>query len=43
MTSQQKLSSRAFLLAPHPPMPDLNLSRADIDDISAYLDSLKTK
>jgi mono/diheme cytochrome c family protein len=31
---------RAWLTAPHPPMPDLNLSRQQIDDVIAYLDSL---
>lgn len=29
---------RAWLAAPHPPMPDLSLSRQQIDDIIAYLD-----
>ena len=31
---------RAWLVAPHPQMPDLNLSRDEIDDIVAYLSSL---
>ena len=31
---------RAWLTAPHPPMPNLNLSRAEIEDIVAYLGSL---
>lgn len=31
---------RAWLGAPHPPMPNFNLSRRQIDDIVAYLDSL---
>ncbi len=31
---------RAWLAAPHPPMPNFNLSRKEIDDIVAYLDSL---
>jgi len=31
---------RAWLMAPHPSMPDMNLSRAEIDDVVAYLDSL---
>lgn len=31
---------KAWLAAPHPAMPDLNLSRAEIDDIVAYLSSL---
>jgi hypothetical protein len=29
-----------LLAAPHPPMPDFNLARQQIDDIVAYLDSL---
>lgn len=32
--------ARAFLAAPHPPMPNFDLSREDIDDIVAYLNSL---
>jgi len=32
---------RAWLVAPHPTMPDLNLSRDEIDDIVAYLSSLE--
>jgi mono/diheme cytochrome c family protein len=35
-----QLKARAFLNAPHPPMPDFNLSRNQIDDIVAYLQSL---
>jgi cytochrome c len=31
---------RAWLISPHPPMPNLNLSRHEIDDIVAYLGSL---
>ena len=31
---------RAWLAAPHPPMPNLSLSRQQIDDVVAYLDSL---
>jgi mono/diheme cytochrome c family protein len=31
---------RAWLADPHPPMPNFNLSRQQIDDIVAYLDSL---
>ena len=30
---------RAWLAAPHPPMPSLDLSRQQTDDIVAYLDS----
>lgn len=31
---------RAWLEAPHPPMPNMNLSRGEIDDVIAYLDTL---
>ncbi|HYD70421.1 cytochrome c [Azospirillum sp.] len=31
---------RAWLTDPHPPMPNLNLSRSDIDDVVAYLERL---
>jgi Cytochrome c, mono- and diheme variants len=31
---------RQWLTSPHPPMPDLNLSRAEIEDVVAYLQSL---
>jgi len=30
----------AWLVRPHPPMPDLHLTRQEIDDITAYLESL---
>ena len=33
---------RAWLADPHPPMPNLNLSRAEIDDVIAYLQRLAT-
>jgi mono/diheme cytochrome c family protein len=33
---------RTFLQAPHPPMPDLALTRAEIADLAAYFESLKT-
>jgi mono/diheme cytochrome c family protein len=36
----EQLRARAFLNAPHPPMPDFNLSRSQTDDIVAYLQSL---
>ena len=36
----QQREARAFLYAPHPPMPDFNLSRSEIDDVVAYLNSL---
>lgn len=31
---------RQWLTFPHPPMPDLNLSRTEIDDVVAYLQGL---
>lgn len=31
---------RAWLMAPHPSMPDLSLTRREIDDVVAYLQSL---
>lgn len=34
---------RAWLKAPHPPMPNFNLSRQQIDDIVSYLDSLSPR
>lgn len=46
IANRSNLSSgalRAWLTAPHPPMPNLNLSRQQIDDIVAYLDSLHTR
>ncbi len=32
--------ARQWLSSPHPPMPDLNLSRNEIEDVVAYLQSL---
>ncbi len=31
----------AWLTNPHPPMPNLSLTRQEIDDLTAYLQSLK--
>jgi mono/diheme cytochrome c family protein len=31
---------RGWLTSPHPPMPNFNLSRKEIDDLIAYLESL---
>jgi mono/diheme cytochrome c family protein len=31
---------KAWLQAPHPPMPNFNLSRQEIDDVAAYLAAL---
>lgn len=33
---------RGWLTEPHPPMPNLNLTRQEIDDVVAYLDSLSS-
>ena len=30
-----------FLLRPHPPMPDMNLSRVEAGDLAAYIESQK--
>ena len=34
---------RVWLANPHPPMPNLSLGRAEIDDVIAYLQTLKTR
>ena len=34
---------RTWLANPHPPMPNLSLGRREIEDIIAYLQSLRTK
>ena len=34
---------RGFLANPHPPMPNLSLSRAEIEDLVAYIRSLKPR
>ena len=41
MKSTTILSLAAFLQTPHNRMPDLHLSRNEIDDVSAYILSLK--
>lgn len=41
--SQDQTWLRAWLAEPHPPMPNLNLTRQEIDDIVAYLDSLSPR
>lgn len=38
MTADQR---RAFLSHPHAPMPDLALTRAEIDDLIGYIDTLR--
>ena len=32
---------RAFLSHPHAPMPDLSLTRSEIDDLTAYIETLR--
>lgn len=41
MTSTTESSLRAFLQTPHANMPDLKLSQTQIDDLVAYILSLK--
>jgi mono/diheme cytochrome c family protein len=43
MPSTTPLSLRAFLQTPHAQMPDLHLSRDEIDDVGAYILSLRHK
>ena len=33
---------RNFLIDPHPPMPNFHLSRIEMDDLIAYIQTLKT-
>jgi len=35
-----QIQAKAFLSSPHPPMPNFNLAREQIDDIVAYLNTL---
>ena|SRR5271166_5157098 len=39
--STTSISLHAFLLTPHPPMPDYRLSTTEIDDLTAYILSLR--
>ena len=39
--TEQRL--RGWLADPHPPMPNLNLSRAEIEDLIAHIRSLKRR
>jgi mono/diheme cytochrome c family protein len=41
-TSITPMALDVFLQTPHHRMPDLHLSRAEIDDVSAYILSLRT-
>ncbi|HKT20349.1 MAG TPA: cytochrome c [Stellaceae bacterium] len=38
-----QIEARTFLNAPHPPMPNFDLARAQIDDVVAYLKSLAAR
>jgi len=42
MKSTTPLSLRAFLLTPHARMPDLHLTRDEIDDLAAYILALRS-
>jgi mono/diheme cytochrome c family protein len=41
--SQTRERVLAALIQPHVPMPDVQLSRAEIDDIIAYLDAIRAE
>ncbi|HTY69649.1 MAG TPA: cytochrome c [Alphaproteobacteria bacterium] len=41
MPSTTALSLRAYLQTPHPPMPDLALTRAEMEDVVSYILSLR--
>jgi mono/diheme cytochrome c family protein len=41
MKSTTPMALRVFLQTPHGRMPDLHLTRSEIDDVSAYILSLK--
>lgn len=43
MSSTTMMSLRALLITPHPPMPDLHLSREEIDDLASCILSLRHK
>ncbi len=43
MSSTTPMALRAFLQTPHAKMPDLHLSRNEIDDLTAYILSLRQK
>lgn len=42
MPSTTALSLQAFLQTPHPPMPDLALTRREMEDVATYILSLRT-
>jgi mono/diheme cytochrome c family protein len=41
MPSTTALSLRAYLQTPHPPMPDLALTRTEMEDVVSYILSLR--
>ncbi|MBV8397855.1 MAG: cytochrome c [Acetobacteraceae bacterium] len=43
MPSTTSAALHAFLTTPHPPMPDFRLSRTEMDDVVAYILSLRGK
>jgi len=43
MPSTTSMSLRAFLLTPHPKMPDIRSTPAQIDDLVAYILSLRRR
>ena len=43
MPSTTSAGLHAFLTTPHPPMPDFRLSRTEMDDVAAYILSLRGK
>jgi len=40
---RSKLSIAAWLTDPHPPMPKLSLSKDEIDNLVAYIETMKVK
>lgn len=40
--AKSRSSIELWLADPHPPMPKLSLTRKQIDDLTAYIESLKT-
>lgn len=43
MPSTTEMSLKAFLQTPHVRMPDYQLTRAEIDDLTAYILSLRSR
>lgn len=40
---KQDSDLRSWLISPHPPMPDFNLSKDEIDDLVGYIGSLRSE